>query len=308
MQIRTGNLYFGGEIDERFRLHIRIDELGNRTLMLLRNEVAQPKVMAKSLVLLQFFLEHPKEILLKSTIQEALSLTDFDKNLSNLRIDGLDDKEDEHRIIETLPRSNGYRFKLSVTRDGDLGTDVYPRWRAPIFDNLLNEVTRSSDSKIHEDLRIVTVAFGSGVQELGFDELLRRGARVRIIMTDPLAEVLIRARHGHRQDSMTPAKGKLEILSQIEELRVVAKDGVASGYEGSIELALSSAMPGAFIAHTYKRALAGMFLAQCSYLHGPMIEAQRDTAPWCKLYDDWHIRWERTRKKLLLTAKAKGKA
>jgi hypothetical protein len=290
MEAREGNLYFGRELDIPFRLFIRIDVQGHRHLTLLRDDKVVTGMQTASLALLQFFLENPQEPLKQTTILDAVHLSDFDNALSNLR-HGLDlDQHADPRFIETLKHLNSYRFMLSVTRDGDLGTEVFPRWRWPIFDSLLSKVSRGTDA---EDLRIVTVAFASGVQELQLDRLLKRNSRIRIVMMEPRDADLLRARHGIRQDGVTVDMARLDIVRQIKELSVLAKrvrnDKACTG---SLEVALSRAIPAAFIAHSPRLAVAGIFLATTSHSHGPMMEFARDTDPWQQLYEDWKARWE----------------
>ena len=288
MEVREGNLLFGQEIEENFRLYIRVDVQGQRHLTLFFNEIAVPGMLNGSLSLLQFFLENPKEPLLKSTIQEALNLADFDRNLSNLR-KGLRDNPADPRFIDTLTHSTGYKFMLNVVRKGDVGVEAFPRWRQSIFFALLNKVNRGQGE---EDLRIVTVAFSCGARDLGLDVLLKRGARIRIVMMDPTNADILEFRHGLRQDSMTGPQGKDQIIEQILGLHSIAKRAERDGAEGRLELVVSRSMPSGFVAHTDKGAVTGMFLAQASYVEGPMIEAQHHTEPWDKLYDDWFIRWE----------------
>jgi hypothetical protein len=287
METREGSFSFGADMDNPFRLHIRVDVQGHRHPMLLHREVAVPSVPTASLALLQFFVENPKEIIMKAAIQDALRLENFDKSLSALR-QALDDDWKHPKFIETLGAMNSYRFMLDVVREGDLGIEALPRWRPGLFSDLLNNVTRGAGE---EDLRIVTVAFGCGIQELGLDRLLKKGARVHIVMMDPKEKNLLEARHGLREDTMTPAQGKVEIERQIGELRNIAQRARDNKYQGELKLKLSKAMPAGFVVHSRRRAIVGLFLATCSYSHGPMIEVHHDTDVWQKLYDDWFARW-----------------
>ncbi len=287
METREGNLSFGTEIEEQFRLHIHVDVQGQRRLMLYRNEIAVRGVLSPALALLQFFAQNPNEFFRKSTIQDALNLKDFDKSLSNLR-KGLGEDFKDSRIIET--KSNGYRFLLDVQKQGDLGVEVFPRWRQKVFFDLLDKVT--FDKKDDEDLRFVTFFFTCGVLDLGLDKLLKNGARIRIVLIDPDENWIWEARFGLRKDAITPGKAKALAIGQIEDLKSIAREARKAKATGTIELKLSKSMPSAFIAHSGKRAVTGMLLTPCSYVAGPMIEVLRDTEPWEKLYEDWLVRWE----------------
>jgi hypothetical protein len=286
MEMRLGKLCFGEEPDI-FRLEIRVDVQGQRRLTLFHNGIAVD-VISPALSLLQFFAENPKEPLLKSTIQEALNLKDFDQCLTRLR-KALEEKPGAPLFIETLARGNGYKFLWDVTREGDLGIDAYPRWRPTIFFDLLDNVTRG---KGDEDLRFVTFFFTCGIRDLGLDKLLKKGLRVRIVLVDPKEEQIWEARHGLRTDEMTPAKARGQTIQQIEELKNAAKRAEAAKATGRLELRLTTFMPAAFIAHSRKKAVAGMFFAHCSYVEGPMIEVLHSTELWDKLYEDWFVRWD----------------
>jgi hypothetical protein len=61
-------------------------------------------------------------------------------------------------------------------------------------------------------------------------------------------------------------------------------------YPCKLEWRLSDAMPSGFIVHSREWALAGLFIAQGSYLDGPMIEVPGGAQLWKTLGDEWKLR------------------
>ena len=288
MESREGSLTFGKEHGEPFRLDIRVDVQGHRHLTLFQGEQRVERLLKPSLDLLQYFLENPHERLLKTDIENALNVDDVTKSLSLLR-GGLGGNASDDRFIVRHPLG-GYEFVCDVSSEGDLGIECYPRWRPSIFYDLLSKVTRGSQED-KEDLRIATVGFSSSMQDLALDRLLKKGARIRIIMMNPENDALMKARHALRTDSINAAKSKTQINEQIEELRQIVRSALASKSQGSLELRLSDAMPSAFIAHTRRRAVFGLFLAQGSYVMGPLVDVKAKTETYDKLHEDWTARW-----------------
>jgi hypothetical protein len=289
MEPREASLYFGD--DREFRLSIHVDVQGHRHLALFHEKI-RVDLGGPSLALLQFFLEHPNEDHFKTDIQDALALKDFLKTISLLRI-ALDLHAPNRVFIGSGATTGCLLFLGDVFREGDLGAEVFPRWRGPILDKLLREAELGSDedSERYGDIRISTIAFSCGIPELGLGQLIKKGLKIRIIMLDPKEEGLLESRHGLRKDGMTPTKGKAEINGQIEALRKVVAN-LPKNVRGNIELRLTKKMPSAFVAHTRKRAVAGLFLSHASYSDGPMIVALSGTEPWHELYQDWIARWD----------------
>jgi hypothetical protein len=177
-------------------------------------------------------------------------------------------------------------FLPDVRRQGDLGgIEAFLKWHPGRFSDLLKGVDH--DDGKQEDLRIVTVAFSPSVQELHLDDILARGGRIKIVMTNPANSQLLEARHGLRKDRFTAREGRDHIIKQLEQLADIRAEFA------NLEVRLSDAMPCGFVAHSNNWALAGMFPAQGSYVIGPMIEVSADTELWKTLYTDWFVRWEK---------------
>jgi len=245
------------------------------------------------LKLLECLARRPKEPLEEGYLSMALrgDASDEGKNLQHhihsLRSALGDMDRDNRRFIANIP-TYGYKFLADVRRQGDVGgIEAFLAWDHPRFFELLSRVERQEGD---EDLRIVTVAFSGGVTNLHLEKLLARTARIRIVMMNPENRDLLKARHGLRKDTKTPQKGRIEIEEQLEELT-----GIMADYP-TLEVRLSDAMPGGFVAHSKNWAVAGMFLAHCSYVKGPMIEVSADTDTWKHLYTDWRVRWDNAKR------------
>ncbi len=245
----------------------------------------------QALRLLRFLADqHPGEELTADQIYEALWGKGEDvggnveKQVSSLRTILGDRKP--YRIIATLPSHGGYKFIAEVRAEGDLGrVDGLLRWSNSRFFDLLSKVRRNDEDQ--EDLRVATTGFLS-LQDLSFDELLRNHVRIRIVMMDPKNTALLKARCDLRQDGTTAADARIDFNNQIRQL-----NRLTDRYsKDALEVRLSNAMPSGFLVHSRNWALLGIFLAQGSYVIGPMIEAPAETSLWQTLYDDWKLRWD----------------
>jgi DNA-binding winged helix-turn-helix (wHTH) protein len=286
MERHFGSLSFGD-----FCLEIRRNPyIPNEVHRILYRASVEVELEPLPLKLLECLARRPKEPLEESYLSMALrrDASDEGKNIQHhihtLRAALGDMDRDNRRFIANIP-TWGYKFLADVRRQGDVGgIEAFLTWDHPRFFELLSRVERHGDEK--EDLRIVTVAFSGGVTNLHLEKLLARNARIRIVMMNPENRDLLKARHGLRRDPKTPEKGRSEIEEQLEELA-----GIMAEYP-TLEVRLSDAMPGGFVAHSKDWALTGMFLAHCSYVKGPMIEVSADTETWKHLYTDWFVRWE----------------
>jgi DNA-binding winged helix-turn-helix (wHTH) protein len=295
MERHSGRLIFGN-----FCLEIAsnpyIPNEVHRTLYF-RNAKAEHHPEPLQLKLLECLARRPGQPLPEAYLSLALrrEVTDIGKNVqqhvSRLR-QSLEHSEPlAKHYIETVP--HGYKFVKEVRREGDLGgIEAFLRWPEDRFFQLLESI--EADEKENrpdndEDLRIVTVAFAWSISAMHLDDLISRSVRTRIVMMNPENEELLKARHGLRDEPRkTWQQGQAEIREQLEELA----DIIARAPSKLLEVRVCDAMPAGFIAHSKNWAIAGMFLAHCAYLKGPMIEVSPDTELWKRLYRDWQVRWE----------------
>lgn len=242
-----------------------------------------------SLKLLECLARRPKETLHGKDLSWAVRRDPEDKggnieqHISSIR-KALNDNPRDPEFIRTIP-TQGYCFLPDVKREGDFGGFEVSTWHQSRFLELIAAIEKGDDKE--EDLRVVTVAFSCGVQDLRLEDLLEKDVRIKIVMMNPGNTTLLEARHGLRTDKITPKKGQNQIKDQVAELL-----SMMSKFPNFLEVRLSDAMPAGFIAHSNNWAITGMFLAQGSYVTGPMIEASADTEVWKKLYTDWRVRWE----------------
>jgi DNA-binding winged helix-turn-helix (wHTH) protein len=246
----------------------------------------------KTLSLLCFLAdEHPGEELTEDQIYNALWRDGKDdggnvqQHISRLR-ELLGDPKQASKYIAWLPDLGGYKFIARVRSEGDLGRiDGLQRWSNARFFDLIAQVTHNAEDS--EDLRLVTTAFLS-IHEMGFQHLLRRGVRIRIVLTNPENWPLLVARNAFRTDGIKPEEAQhlgrrdLDFLARLKRRFP----------NGEFDWRVSDAMPCAIVAHSRNWAVFGLFPAHDSYLAGPMIDVEGGTELWRMLYDDWKTRWE----------------
>ncbi len=204
-------------------------------------------------------------------------------HISKIR-SALQDSKTEPRYIETLPNDEGYRFKAAVKKSGDLGfLDGFLQWSNRHYHQMLESVEVGDDS---EDIRITNMAF-MAIGDLGLEELLQRGVRIRILLTNPTNKALVEGRASLREDK-PPEVYKQLILDNMKDLDTIAK----IGYAGQIEYRLSDIMPSSYLTHTKQWAIMGLFLAHTAYFNGPMIEVPSGSRLYSVLRDEWQRSWE----------------
>ncbi len=268
----------------------------DQTLLRLFVDNVPQSVQTKTLKLLQYLADdHPNEEITDAEIALDVwgtlgAVDNVWKQISLLRRALGEPQNKPYKFIDTLPNRRGYRFIAKVRSEGDLGRlDGLMKWDPEAFLHFLKQVKRSEmQSEMEEDLRIVTTAFPAAPSEMLFEDLLKDGIRIRVLLMNPENDVLIHARYALREDK----KGKVgpeELRVQIEQLPVLAK---TDGCTGKLEWQLSDAMPCGFLAHASHGALVGLFLAHTSYTKGPMIQVPANTDLWKTLYLDWKKRWD----------------
>jgi DNA-binding winged helix-turn-helix (wHTH) protein len=292
-------LFFGNFcLDIRPNAHV-IE--GRMAFKLFKNHDQRVPLKPRSLEVLNYLISHHGEELSDQQIYSDVWNIDGPDGGGNVHThialirEALEDDVNNPKFIKTTEKDD-YIFIAKVTRDGDLGrVDGFSEWSRSQFFKLLDQVERVEEDK--EDLRIVTTGFSCGVADLRIEELLRNHVRIKIIMMNPDNQALTHARFALRGDfekhEDPVEEGTADIRRQFARLQSFAElPSTISGCRGSIEVRLSDAMPSGFIAHTRKQAILGLFLAQRSYVDGPMIEAHRDTQLWKMLYMDWKVRWD----------------
>jgi hypothetical protein len=162
-------------------------------------------------------------------------------------------------------------------------------WRNHRFYELLRTVRRGEEKAEDDDLRIVTTQF-IAVMELGLEELLDRGVRIKILMMNPKNRRLLEARFKIRSDGYDPKHAAEGIREQIERLKQMGCY-VAGRSNGTLQVRVSDLMPSCFCVCTREWALVGLFLGQWAYVRGPMIEVQSGTKTWETLNADFEARW-----------------
>jgi hypothetical protein len=166
------------------------------------------------------------------------------------------------------------------------------KWSNSRFFDLVSKVSRGAEAE-DEDLRIVMTAFSCGVADMGLEDLLAKNVRIKIVMLNPQNIPLITARHGLRLDEFTVEDGRHQLHDQYKKLKALASyPATLRGCLGKLEVRVSDAMPSGFVAHTKDWAVVGLFLAQGSYVTGPMIDVRPNTDLWEKLYIDWKVRFD----------------
>jgi DNA-binding winged helix-turn-helix (wHTH) protein len=302
-------LTFGAEYGEPFRLETRIDAHRQQHLKLYQGarEIRHKNLLHPTLLLLRHLAKNFRQDLFEGDILNLLWPEGRDEGLVEKHISALRGKDvlndqPPHRFIKTIPR-HGYRFLADVRVEGNLGgIQIFEKWNRPRFYELLGAVERGREDG-SEDLRIVTTVFNSSISELGLDALLQKRVRIKILMMNPENEPLMHARFSLRKDAV-----KHRILQdqrqQIADLKKLASQHPPSSpidQAGTLEFRVSDIMPPGFVAHSLKWALYGVFLAQESYVAGPLLEIRADTELWRQLHTDWKLRWadaqDLTRKK-----------
>jgi hypothetical protein len=201
-----------------------------------------------------------------------------------------------YKIILTLGKNEGYKFVAKVRAKGDLGRiDGLLKWSNEHFFELFGKITRNDDDA--EDVRIT--CFRTDIENHGFQELLQRHVRIRIILTNPDNMHLLRARYGLRADETSPEYVQDRIRRQLVLLQQIKNQFPSE----TLEWRVSDAMPCGFLVHTRHWALLGLFPVQGSYTIGPMIETPFGTPLWQMLYDDWKLRWDNPAKPAIVEKK-----
>ena len=277
-----------------FRLEIRPHphDPNETVLRLFHNDVVQA-VERKQLRLLQFLADdHPGEEVTVDEIAAALwpAETGGDnvvKQISLLR-SRLGDAPQGRKaaFIETNRLTNSYKFISPVRAEGDLERITgLPKWSNQRLLERLGKLRRNDQDA--EDLRIVTGGLIPHKQEFDYEDFLRLGVRIRIVMTNPENLPLLKARHDLRADKYTAEKAQADIREQIEYLRGITPRYPSDG----LQVRLSNAIP-SLIVHASEWALFGSFPAHGQYVLGPMIETAHTTSFWRSLYDEWKVRWD----------------
>jgi DNA-binding winged helix-turn-helix (wHTH) protein len=276
-----------------FRLEIRTHHLDpNETVLRLFCKDKPHAVQRLQLRLLRFLAdEHPGEDVTADEIAATLwpderSGDNVEKQVSLLRKElGESRKATEYKFIATVRDTRSYRFIAAVRSEGDLErVSGLPQWDNRRLLDRLGKLRRNEEDP--EDLRIVTGGLVPSKQDVNFEDYVRHGVRIRIVMTNPENMTLLKARHDLRTDKYTAGKAQADLREQIEYLRVV----MCRYAPDALQVRLSNAIP-SLIMHARKWALLGTFPAQGQYVLGPMIEAAHTSSLWRNLYDEWKVRW-----------------
>jgi len=235
--------------------------------------------------------DHPGEEVTVDEIAAALwpgnaGGNNVQKHISLLRKKVLFDDHLRPRFIATVRDNAAYKFVAQVRAEGDLERiSGSPKWSNQRLLERLAKLRRNDNDG--EDLRIVTGGLIPHKQEFDYEDFLRLGVRVRIVLTNPENLPLLKARHDLRADRYSAQKAQNDIREQIEYMRVI----MSRFPNDSLQVRLSNAIP-SLIIHTREWALLGTFPAHGQYVLGPMVEAAQTTSLWRSLYDDWKARWE----------------
>jgi hypothetical protein len=181
-------------------------------------------------------------------------------------------------------------------------------WDRHRFMQFVNDIERGADGEDFEkrgDLRIVTTHFSENVIDLGLNEILKNGVRIKMLMMDPTPDTQwgesvpqrVSMRHGLRMDGVTPDTALADMNTQIAILRrwqtTYPYPATRRGARmGTLEIRLYKHMPSGFVAHSERGAIVGLFPSHCSYTGGPMIMTERDSVLWTILDEDWKTRWD----------------
>ena len=196
----------------------------------------------------------------------------------------LGDDKSNPRYILTLPEEQGYQFIAEVSKTGDIGfLEGLSKWSIRHYHEML-ETVEPGDGP--EDIRIVNMAFDS-VSELGLENLLLRGLRIRIVLTNPDHAPLLMAATLIRKGSISSEEQKNLIEDNIRQFGRLAN----SRYPGTLEWRVSDVMPIGFLTHTSKWAILGLPLARTTYHGGSMLEIPGGTPMWNVLQEEWFYRW-----------------
>lgn len=324
-------LFFGEEHGENFRLETRRDPQGRLHMRLFRGNVLEDTVKAKTLEFLRYIAKRAKRDLYKSDLYVALWPNSQDPQIVETYVrfarTALGDVPGvQSKYIKTI-HGEGYRFACSVRKEGDLDAiQAYSEWNPKRFGELLGSIQRGNPGE-SEDLRIVTTGVSGGLEWFNLNDLLRRKVRIRMIFLDPGCTVLADARYSLRKDKLK-ARCLKELGDQILEASELAAqhqfpqrplitlpaenrtaastrandqpDDVEEEIEGAFEFAVSRLMPCGFVALTKNWALLGIFLANQSFVYGPMFIAHSGTHAWDRLESDWQARWNDVKERGLI--------
>lgn len=277
-----------------FRLEIRPHPHDpNETVLRLFYKEKVQAVERMQLRLLRFLAdEHPGEEVTVDEINAALwpAETGGDsvvKQVSLLR-DRLGDSPQARpaQYIATVRETKSYKFIAAVRAEGDLERiNGLPKWSNQRLLDRLGKLRRNDEDT--EDLRIVTGGLVPSKQDIDYEDYLRLGVRIRIVMTNPENMPLLKARHALRTDMYSAEKAQADIREQIDYLRPI----MARYPPDALQVRLSNAIP-SLIVHSREWALLGTFPVQGAYVLGPMIEAAHTSSLWRNLYGEWKVRWD----------------
>jgi DNA-binding winged helix-turn-helix (wHTH) protein len=285
---------FGAEYGPPFQLEITWHpdnpDLKHHTLF---REGKRIKLEKQALFLLTYLLRNPQQDLSEKQLEDVLSESDsrgssnVEQQIHSLRVHLVDDKSSP-RFIETIPKY-GYRFLVRPEFTPDArdapAMKLFDQWDPKRFLEFIAEAERGDGDDREGDLRILTTAFSSGVPD-SFPKLLReKNLRIRILMAN---ETLMEERNAVRANHPPPKarRTRKEQRDTLDTLKTRTPPG-------NLDVLETNLMPYAFLAHSSKGALLGIFLATESYAEGPMIVVGPGTTLWGTLLTDWKELWKR---------------
>jgi hypothetical protein len=192
------------------------------------------------------------------------------------------------KIGKDLIISDGATYRLSekprVTGNLEY-IEFFPEWNTGYLINKLPSIHRDDSAK--EDLRISVNAFTVSLPSLKLENLLKRGLRIKVSITNPNADAVLRLRFLLREDESAE-----DCRSLISGQQGRYLNRLRSMYPSLFEFRFSEALCFGPFFHSNDWAIFGIHLAHQSSEKGPMIELEAGSTPWDVLNEDFRHIWE----------------